>query len=530
MAHHRDQAKFDRAQWRLIVLVPSWLVQISLYTVLIGISAYLLANAIGVSDETNGTAVAWESISIGFAAISILCTAFEIFRTFAEALTPKEMVISSLIKLVGIIVCMIMGGLMSDSDLASWTTGTQVIHGLLIIPVLAMGSYAAWIWRSLAQYDDYDHPGNVKPFGFKSDRKEKFLHSRNESDDWDVELRASWAARETALGNAVDITSPAPTAPAAEPAASETRPRGSSFVRVGGRLNFSLTNDVDAANAQASRSRANSSSALLGGVSQPHSPPTTGSSELVIPKRPVSYISVTGTGLDRRASYNHTRDTAFEEYVKQHRARQSQTSITSDSGRRSSSTTPLTRSRAQSSTELTTVQQQQQKQQKFKNDVDDALDAAFGWGKGSRSSSLDSVMAGGEPPAIAVGGGAVPSAKSVRDSLGRAPSDGSERGAVGSVPEDGEEAEAEADDGQEGVDEERRQRSVSEASRALLGGGEEEFREVPESLRPASGGITRPRALSETIEFIVTPPPTTPTEERNGLGGLRKTWGATYQP
>lgn len=58
MVHHRDQAKFDRAQWRLMALVPSWLVQISLYIVLIGISAYLLANAIGVSDETNGTAVA----------------------------------------------------------------------------------------------------------------------------------------------------------------------------------------------------------------------------------------------------------------------------------------------------------------------------------------------------------------------------------------------------------------------------------------------------------------------------------------
>lgn len=61
-----------------------------------------------------------------------MCTAFEIFRTFAEALTPKEMVVSNLIKLVGSIVSMIMGGLMSDTDLSSWTIGTQVIHGLLM--------------------------------------------------------------------------------------------------------------------------------------------------------------------------------------------------------------------------------------------------------------------------------------------------------------------------------------------------------------------------------------------------------------
>lgn len=341
------------------------------------------------------------------------------------------------------------------------------------------------------------------------------------------------------MGNTVDITSPPPTAPSAEPATTATRPRGSSFVKVGGRLNFSLTNDVDATNEHASRSRANSSSALLGGItpaseSQPSSPPSE-AAELSIPKRPASYISVTGTGMDRRASYNHTRDTAFEEYVKQHRARQqrmSQGSTASSGGgggQRSSSAPLMTRSRAQSNVELTAAHQQQQ-QQKFKNDVDDALSSAFGWAKGSRSSSLDSVMAGGEPPAIAVGGGAVPSAKSVRDSLGRAPSDGSERGAVGSMPEEGGHDDDDADDdGQDGVDEATRRRNVSEASRALLGGGgeDEDIRAIPESLRPACGGITRPRALSETIEFIVTPPPLTPTSE--GDGGARKTWGAAYQ-
>lgn len=288
---------------------------------------------------------------------------------------------------------------------------------------------------------------------------------------------------------------------------------------------------MDATNEHASRSRANSSSALLGRItpiseSQPQSPPNE-AADLVIPKRPVSYISVTGTGLDRRASYNHTRDTAFEEYVKQHRARMSQGSIASNSGGRSSSA-PLTRSRAQSNVERTSSAQQQV--QKFKNDVDDALGQAFGWGKGSRSSSLDSVMAGGEPPAIAVGGGAVPPAKSVRNSLGRAPSDGSERGAVGSMPEEGGDDDNKDDDSQEGVDEDTRQRNVSEASRALLGGGgdDEDIRAIPESLRPACGGITRPRALSETIEFIVTPPPATPTEEEDKR--LRKTWGAAYQP
>lgn len=43
------------------------------------------------------------------------------------------MVVSSIIKLVGIIVSMIMGGLMSETeDLSKWIIGTQVIHGLLM--------------------------------------------------------------------------------------------------------------------------------------------------------------------------------------------------------------------------------------------------------------------------------------------------------------------------------------------------------------------------------------------------------------
>lgn len=42
------------------------------------------------------------------------------------------MVVSNLVKLTGIIVSMIMGGLMSDTDLSKWVTGTQVIHGLLM--------------------------------------------------------------------------------------------------------------------------------------------------------------------------------------------------------------------------------------------------------------------------------------------------------------------------------------------------------------------------------------------------------------
>lgn len=53
-----DQAKFDRAQWLLKVLVPCWMVQISLYMILVGISGYLLSNATRDEAEERGTAIA----------------------------------------------------------------------------------------------------------------------------------------------------------------------------------------------------------------------------------------------------------------------------------------------------------------------------------------------------------------------------------------------------------------------------------------------------------------------------------------
>lgn len=429
-----------------------------------------------------------------------------------------------------------------------------------------MASYGAWKWRVLAQYDDYHHPANVKPFGFKSDLKNKTLHSRNLSDeDWDVERQADWVVGDGPLGNTINISSPAPMAASPEPTPTGTRARGSSFIKMGGRLDYSINRDINVVNENGSHSRSNSASALMNvdtsyepqtqiptttataTATEPTSPPPAAAAAAASSSPPptgrqrsASYISVTGTGVDRRASYNHTRDTSFDEYVQQrrgqknnsqhqnHRSQDSNASSNSNSNSGSASSRssigpaamgPRLPSLNPSST--TTL----------KDDVDDALGAEFGWGSASRTSSQDSVMAGGTPAGIAVAGGAVAGARSVRNSLGRAPSDGSEAGVVlGSVPErrEGEDD----DDGYEAAGvggEELRRRDFEEASRALLGGGmQEEEGEgtivYPAALRPAGGG-GRPRGVSETIEFVVTPPPRTSAEGRRDM---RKTWGAAY--
>ncbi|KUI56310.1 hypothetical protein VP1G_03747 [Cytospora mali] len=556
MVNSRDQAKFERAQWLFKVFIPCWMIQISLFIILVGTSSYLLSNAIKDNEEERGTAVAWECIIIAAAVVSTLCTAYEIFKMTAEALTPRDVMISNLVKLVGTILAIIMDSVMAGTTMWKWATGAQALHALLIVSILIQASYGAWKWRRLSQYDDYHHPANVKPFGFKSDLKNKSLHSRNLSDeDWDVELRAEWApAGDATMENAVDANSPAPVATSPEPTPAGTRERGSSFMKMGGRLDFSLSRDVNKVNEDGqNHSRSNSASALMN-IDTSYEPQTqipkipneptqpaaaartTSPPAVSTRKRAPSYVSMTGTGLDRRVSYNHTRDTSFDEYVQQRRkASQGQhksqgSNSSSASGSASSRTSVGPRgpvappSRSRSNTDLEAAQLRLthlKRQQDLKDDVDEALGAEFGWGVASRTSSQDSIMAGGHPPAIAVAGGAVPNAKSVRTSLGRAPSDGSEAGVLGAVPERREDEFEVAGAGA----------GVGEDGRALLSGqeggdieGDRDGEMHPAALR-RSTDYGRPRGLSETIEFVVTPPPKTPTEERREM---RMTWGAAY--
>lgn len=358
-----------------------------------------------------------------------------------------------------------------------------------------------------------------------------------------------------------------------------TRARGSSFMKVGGRLDFSLTRDISSVNEQGSHSRSNSASALMSAVTsyepqtqipsgtannnnnttttttpEPTSPPPAAAATAAAAgspptgrQRSASYISVTGTGLDRRTSYNHTRDTSFDEYVQQRRssrngqgqgqARQHKSQGSNDSSNSGSASSRSSlgslgpRLVLSQSRSATTHMHKHSKSNgngsstSLKDEVDEAMGAEFGWGSASRTSSQESVMAGGTPLGIAVGGGAVAGARGGHEGgLGRAPSDGSEAGVLGSVPEGpGDELESEGGAGRRG--------GVEEARRALLGEGEGEGEEdgggvgmtVYTDVEVGGGG--RPRGMSETIEFVVTPPPRTSSEERRDM---RKTWGAAY--
>lgn len=64
--------------------------------------------------------------------LSILLTAYEIFRMATESLTPKILVVCNTIKLFGIVLGMIMDGMATGTSLNSWADGTLVVHAFLV--------------------------------------------------------------------------------------------------------------------------------------------------------------------------------------------------------------------------------------------------------------------------------------------------------------------------------------------------------------------------------------------------------------
>ena len=54
MANHRAQAQFDRAKWRLLVLLPVWVLQLLLATVMMGLFSWRLGDTIKHYDERDG--------------------------------------------------------------------------------------------------------------------------------------------------------------------------------------------------------------------------------------------------------------------------------------------------------------------------------------------------------------------------------------------------------------------------------------------------------------------------------------------
>jgi hypothetical protein len=56
MVYHREQAQFDRARWRMAILIPAWIAQVGLLLSLMGLFSYRLADTLTnyKEEEENG--------------------------------------------------------------------------------------------------------------------------------------------------------------------------------------------------------------------------------------------------------------------------------------------------------------------------------------------------------------------------------------------------------------------------------------------------------------------------------------------
>ncbi|GKT48489.1 uncharacterized protein ColSpa_08670 [Colletotrichum spaethianum] len=174
MVLHRQQAQFDRARWRVALLVPFWILQLLVLLVVIGLFSWRLFDTVKnweTEEQTRGmfpmVEVVWESVNIGFSLICLVSTVYEMFRVAAETLTPWTMLFTHVLKVVCSLATLALDIVVflqrKDSHFSVVGLGLDCF---LLILVAIPGIYSIQTYRRLTKYDDYHYPVNHKPYGF----------------------------------------------------------------------------------------------------------------------------------------------------------------------------------------------------------------------------------------------------------------------------------------------------------------------------------------------------------------------------
>ncbi|UNI17691.1 hypothetical protein JDV02_004015 [Purpureocillium takamizusanense] len=190
MANHRAQAQFDRARWRLMVLLPAWALQTLLAASMMGLFSWRLGDTIKHYDErekkgeTPTIEFAWEATNITMSFIVVLCTFFEIVKFVSESLTPWTMLFTHVIKLTcaAAILALDVVVYIQRSD-AHYSLVGIGLDAALIVTAIALVLYAVLTYRRLSAYDDYARPVNVKGYGFSDGIDRDFSYSSRLSVD-----------------------------------------------------------------------------------------------------------------------------------------------------------------------------------------------------------------------------------------------------------------------------------------------------------------------------------------------------------
>ncbi|KAI1322330.1 hypothetical protein F5Y16DRAFT_42261 [Xylariaceae sp. FL0255] len=265
---HRDNAHFDRARWRKRIILPCWAVQAAILVSLLGIFSYRLSHTVETWEEEDQKGnipvveFAWEVTNVAFSLLSLIITLVSIARFIAEVLTPLPLLFGSILNLVLSIVTLALDIVIyterADSNYSLVGLGLDIglIRIFTIIPLI----YSIIIYRRFLTYDDYHLPGNHKAFGYGAD------DGFDERESMYREAPTPYDPTNANLGVMTTITS--------DNNANRSRARSLS---TGRRISLSLSRNAS-----------------------PQPSPS--------PSRSPSLN-------DRRVSYDHKRDTQFEDYV-----------------------------------------------------------------------------------------------------------------------------------------------------------------------------------------------------------------------
>ncbi|KAK1971745.1 hypothetical protein LY78DRAFT_699032 [Colletotrichum sublineola] len=174
MVLHRQQAQFDRARWRMALLVPLWILQLLVLLVDIGLFSWRLSDTLKnweTEEQTKGmfplVEVVWESVNIGFALICLISTVYEVSKLAAETLTPWTMLFTHVLKIVCSLATLALDIVVflqrKDSRYSVVGLG---LDSFLLVLIAIPGIYSILIYRRLTKFDDYHYPVNHKPYGF----------------------------------------------------------------------------------------------------------------------------------------------------------------------------------------------------------------------------------------------------------------------------------------------------------------------------------------------------------------------------
>ncbi|KAI1075983.1 hypothetical protein F5B20DRAFT_344469 [Whalleya microplaca] len=265
---HRDNAQFSRARWRKSLLLPCWIAQILLLLGIMGLFSYRLSRTVRTWEEEEGKGemplveFIWECVNIAFSLISLIITLASVAKFIAEALTPLPLLFSNILSatLSGAVLALDIVVYVQHADRQYSLIGLAMDCTLMFF-ILVPTFYSVIIYRRLLAYDDYHLPGNFKPYGFA-----------NPSEPEDTAYRSSYLSPPTPY----DPTNPSATA--------NTRPRSLS---AGRRISLTFSRGV-------------SPTPQIAATPSPEATPNPAD------KRPLSY--------------DHKRDTQFDDYVNARRS------------------------------------------------------------------------------------------------------------------------------------------------------------------------------------------------------------------